>query len=160
PTEVKNNENRVAITPDGVRELVRAGVTVLIEAGAGEASSITHDEMSRAGAPGVPDAPPIWGGADLVCHGKEPPKEEAAQTRAGGVLFPSLHLAAYPRVAEALIDQGVTAIAYETVQAPDGTLPLLAPMSEVAGRMATQVGAHYLEREHGGKGVLLGGAPG
>ena len=160
PTEVKNNENRVAITPDGVRELVQAGVTVLVEAGAGESSSIDDAQMARAGARIVPDAPEVWGEADLVCKVKEPQPEEVRHLREGLVLFTYLHLAAYPEVADALLERKVTGIAYETVQSDDGALPLLAPMSEVAGRMATQVGAHFLERENGGRGVLLGGAPG
>jgi len=160
PTEVKNNENRVAITPDGVRELVQAGVTVLVEAGAGESSSIADAELTRAGARIVADAATVWGEADLVCKVKEPQPEEFPLMRTGQVLFTYLHLAAYPEVAEALVRHGVTGIAYETVQTPDQALPLLAPMSEVAGRMATQVGAHFLERENGGRGVLLGGAPG
>ena len=160
PTEVKNNENRVAITPDGVRELVQAGVTVLVEAGAGESSSIADAELTRAGARIVADADTVWGEADLVCKVKEPQDEELRHLRKGLVLFTYLHLAAYPEVADALLRHGVTGIAYETVQNADGALPLLAPMSEVAGRMATQVGAHFLERENGGRGVLLGGAPG
>jgi alanine dehydrogenase len=160
PTEVKNNENRVAITPDGVRELVQAGVTVLVEAGAGQSSSIADGEMERAGARVVPTAADVWGEADLVCKVKEPQPDELPLLRPGLVLFTYLHLAAYPEVAEALLKNGTTGIAYETVQADDGALPLLAPMSEVAGRMATQVGAHFLERENGGRGVLLGGAPG
>lgn len=160
PTEVKNNENRVAITPDGVRELVQAGVTVLVEAGAGEASSFADGEMTRAGARIVPDAATVWGEADLVCKVKEPQESEFPLMRDGQVLFTYLHLAAYPEVADALLERGVTGVAYETVQNADGALPLLAPMSEVAGRMATQVGAHFLERENGGRGVLLGGAPG
>jgi alanine dehydrogenase len=160
PTEVKNNENRVAITPDGVRELVQAGVEVLVQAGAGASSEIADDTMEWAGARIVDDADTVWGAADLICKVKEPQPEEWASMRKGQVLFTYLHLAAYPEVADALIERGVTAVAYETVQTPDGALPLLAPMSEVAGRMATQVGAHFLERENGGRGVLLGGAPG
>ena len=160
PAEVKNNENRVAITPDGVRELAQAGVTVLLEAGAGESSSISDAEMSRAGARILPDADSVWGEADLICKVKEPQPEEFPRMRPGQVLFTYLHLAAYPKVADALLEREVTGVAYETVQNPDGALPLLAPMSEVAGRMATQVGAHFLERENGGRGVLLGGAPG
>ena len=160
PTEVKNNENRVAITPDGVRELVQAGVTVLVEAGAGEASSFADGEMTRAGARIVPDATTVWEAADLVCKVKEPQESELPLMRDGQVLFTYLHLAAYPDVADALLERRVTGIAYETVQTAAGALPLLAPMSEVAGRMATQVGAHFLERENGGRGVLLGGAPG
>jgi alanine dehydrogenase len=160
PTEVKNNENRVAITPDGVRELTNAGVPVVVETGAGVASSIIDDELAAAGARIVPDADTVWGEADLVCKVKEPQPEEIPHLRKGQVLFTYLHLAAYPEVADALLTHGVTGVAYETVQTPDGKLPLLAPMSEVAGRMATQVGAHFLERENGGRGVLLGGAPG
>jgi alanine dehydrogenase len=160
PTEVKNNENRVAITPDGVRELGQAGLEVLVQAGAGAASEIPDEAMHRAGARIVPEAEAVWGTADLVCKVKEPQPEELPLLRKGQVLFTYLHLAAYPEVADALIERQVTGVAYETVQNTDGALPLLAPMSEVAGRMATQVGAHFLERENGGRGVLLGGAPG
>jgi alanine dehydrogenase len=160
PTEVKNNENRVAITPDGVRELTHRDVTVLVQAGAGTASSIDDTEFAHAGARVVPDPDEVWGEAELVCKVKEPRPEEYARMRPGLVLFTYLHLAAYPEVADELLDHKVTGVAYETVQTADGALPLLAPMSEVAGRMATQVGAHFLERENGGRGVLLGGAPG
>jgi alanine dehydrogenase len=160
PREIKPEEHRVAITPDGVRELLHAGATVLIEAGAGADSSITDDEYRRAGAEIVPTAAEVWERAGLVCKVKEPLASEFAHFRPGLVLFTYLHLAAYPRVAEALVDGGVTAVAYETVQVEDGSLPLLAPMSEVAGRMSVQVGAHFLERHNGGRGVLLGGAPG
>jgi alanine dehydrogenase len=158
PTEVKNREYRVAMTPDGVRELVAHGHRVLIERGAGEGSSIQDDDYAGSGAElvGTDDA---WG-AELVVKVKEPQPEELGQLRTGQVLFTYLHLAAYPEVAKALLDSGVTALAYETVQLEGGALPLLAPMCEVAGRMATQVGAHWLERENGGRGVLLGGAPG
>jgi alanine dehydrogenase len=160
PREIKPEEHRVAITPDGVRELLHAGATVLIEAGAGADSSITDDEYRRAGAEIVPTAAEVWDRAGLVCKVKEPLADEFAHFRPGLVLFTYLHLAAYPTVAEALVDGGVTAVAYETVQLDDGSLPLLAPMSEVAGRMSVQVGAHFLERHNGGRGVLLGGAPG
>jgi alanine dehydrogenase len=160
PTEVKDNENRVAITPDGVRELRHHGATVLVQSGAGVHSSISDAELSAAGAEVVEDAAAVWTRADLVCKVKEPQPQEQQWFRPGLVLFTYLHLAAYPEVAHALLDGGVTGVAYETVQADDGSLPLLAPMSEVAGRMATQVGAHYLERNAGGRGVLLGGAPG
>jgi alanine dehydrogenase len=160
PTEVKNNENRVAITPDGVRELGQAGIEVLVQSGAGASSEIPDEAMARAGARIVPDADAVWATADLVCKVKEPQPDELPRMRKGQVLFTYFHLAAYPEVADALVEQGVTAVAYETVQSADGALPLLAPMSEVAGRMATQVGAHFLERENGGRGVLLGGAPG
>jgi alanine dehydrogenase len=160
PTEVKNNENRVAITPDGVRELVQHGVPVLVQAGAGEQSSIADGDYQRAGARVVPDAGTVFDEADLVCKVKEPQPGELAMLRRGQVLFTYLHLAAYPDVGHSLIESGVTGVAYETVQLPNRDLPLLAPMSEVAGRMATQVGAHFLEREAGGRGVLLGGVPG
>ena len=160
PTEVKNNENRVAITPDGVRELDQAGIEVLVQAGAGAASEIPDAAMERAGARIVAEGAEVWEKADLVCKVKEPQPAEFASMREGQVLFTYLHLAAYSEVADALIERKVTAVAYETVQNADGALPLLAPMSEVAGRMATQVGAHFLERENGGRGVLLGGAPG
>jgi alanine dehydrogenase len=160
PREIKPEEHRVAITPDGVRELLHVGATVLIEAGAGSDSSITDDEYRRAGAEIVPTAAEVWARAGLVCKVKEPLSSEFAHFRPGLVLFTYLHLAAYPTVAEALVDGGVTAVAYETVQLDDGSLPLLAPMSEVAGRMSVQVGAHFLERHNGGRGVLLGGAPG
>jgi len=160
PLEVKEGEHRVAITPDGVHELAAGGVAILVEAGAGGGSSITDDDYHRAGAEVVASAEDIWGRSDIVMKVKEPQEEEFARMRAGLVLFTYLHLAAYPRVADALLERGVTAIAYETVQLESGALPLLAPMSEVAGRMATQVGAHFLERENGGRGVLLGGVPG
>jgi alanine dehydrogenase len=160
PTEVKNNENRVALTPDGVRELVEHGVPVLVQASAGEQSTIADADYERAGARIVPDAAAVFGQADLVCKVKEPQPDELAMLRRGQVLFTYLHLAAYPDVARGLLANGVTGVAYETVQLANGDLPLLAPMSEVAGRMATQVGAHFLEREAGGRGVLLGGVPG
>ena len=160
PREVKDGEHRVAVTPDGVHELVGIGATVLIETRAGDGSSITDDEFRAAGAEIVADAETVWGRAELVCKVKEPQKDELDQLRPGLVLFTYLHLAAYPAVADALLDHGVTGIAYETVQPAAGGLPLLAPMSEVAGRMAPQVGSHFLEREHGGRGVLMGGAPG
>lgn len=158
PAEVKTAENRVAMTPDGVRELTLHGQRVLVERGAGEGSSITDDEFAGAGAE-IVSAGDAWA-AELVVKVKEPQPEEAAYLRSDLVLFTYLHLAAYPDVARALLASQTTAIAYETVQTDDGSLPLLAPMSEVAGRMATQIGAHYLERHNGGRGVLLGGAPG
>ncbi|MEA3076803.1 MAG: alanine dehydrogenase [Actinomycetota bacterium] len=158
PAETKTGENRVAITPDGVRELHSAGHTVLVERGAGEGSSISDDEFVSAGA-SVVAVDEAWGAA-MVVKVKEPQGAELGRLRADQILFTYLHLAAYPEVASALLAAGTTALAYETVQLADGSLPLLAPMSEVAGRMATQVGAHYLERENGGRGVLLGGAPG
>ncbi len=159
PAEVKSSENRVSMTPDGVRELTAHGHTVRVEAGAGEGSSIADGDFSRAGAQLVPAAADAWA-ADLVVKVKEPQPEEFAYLRPDLILFTYLHLAAYPEVAKALLAGGTTSLAYETVQQADGSLPLLAPMSEVAGRMATQVGAHYLERTNGGRGVLLGGSPG
>ncbi|MDP9403953.1 MAG: alanine dehydrogenase [Actinomycetota bacterium] len=158
PAETKTGENRVALTPDGVRELTAHGHQVLVQEGAGEGSSISDREFAVAGATSgsVDDA---WG-AELVVKVKEPIGEELRRLRADQVLFTYLHLAAAPVVAKALLAAGTTALAYETVQLAGGALPLLAPMSEVAGRMAPQIGAHYLERENGGRGVLLGGAPG
>ncbi|HZT65991.1 MAG TPA: alanine dehydrogenase [Acidimicrobiales bacterium] len=158
PTEVKTAESRVAMTPDGVRELTAHGHTVLIEQGAGEGSSIDDGAFVRAGARTV-DRDEAWS-AQLVVKVKEPQPDEFGFLRPDLTLFTYLHLAAYPEVADALMGAGTTAVAYETVQQADGRLPLLAPMSEVAGRMAPQVGAHFLERSAGGRGVLLGGAPG
>ena len=158
PAETKTAESRVAVTPDGVRELCAHGHAVLVERGAGEGSSIHDAAYERAGARLV-SADDAWA-ADLVVKVKEPQPAELDHLRPDLVLFTYLHLAAYPEVARALLEAGTRAVAYETVQQPDGRLPLLAPMSEVAGRMAPQIGAHYLERSNGGRGVLLGGAPG
>ncbi len=158
PTETKEGEHRVAMTPDGVRELVARHHAVRVERGAGAGSSISDDEYRAAGADLV-DADGAWD-AQLVVKVKEPQPAEFAHLRSDLVLFTYLHLAAEPDVASELLARGTTAFAYETVQLSDGALPLLAPMSEVAGRMATQIGAHYLERDWGGRGVLLGGAPG
>jgi alanine dehydrogenase len=160
PRETKEGEHRVAISPDGVHELVTDGVPVVVESGAGADSAITDDEFQRAGAEIVMRADEVWERAGLVLKVKEPQDEEFALLRPGLVLFTYLHLAAYPEVAKALLERKVTGIAYETVQLDSGALPLLAPMSEVAGRLSPQIGAHFLEREHGGRGVLLGGAPG
>ena len=160
PRELKEEEHRVAVTPDGVRELLHAGAEVLIERGAGVDSSIPDDDYARSGATIVETAAEVWERAGLICKVKEPLEAEFAYFRPGLVLFTYLHLAAYPKVADALIAGGVTAFAYETVQTAEGSLPLLAPMSEVAGRMSVQIGAHLLERHNGGRGVLLGGAPG
>jgi alanine dehydrogenase len=160
PREVKNNEFRVAITPAGVHELVRSGHEVLIEAGAGDGSSLPDEEFIAAGAAILPTADEVWGAADLVLKVKEPVPEEYERMRAGQVLFTYLHLAASKECTDALLTSRVTAIAYETVQLGDGSLPLLAPMSEVAGRMAPQVGAHHLQRDGGGRGVLMGGVTG
>jgi alanine dehydrogenase len=160
PREVKNREYRVALTPAGVTELVRAGHTVLVERAAGEGSSIPDADFTAAGATIVADADDVWADADLLLKVKEPVAEEYSRLRAGQTLFTYLHLAASKECTDALVVSGTTAIAYETVQTADGALPLLAPMSEVAGRMAPQVGAHSLERAHGGRGVLLGGVSG
>lgn len=160
PTEIKADEGRVALTPDGVRELHGHGVDVLVQAGAGAGASLPDDDFRAAGAEIVATAEEVWSRAALVCKVKEPQPEEFAFLRDDLVLFTYLHLAAYPGVADALVSAGTTGIAYETVQLENGSLPLLAPMSEVAGRMSVQVGAHFLERHNGGRGVLLGGAPG
>jgi alanine dehydrogenase len=159
PKEVKTAEARVAMTPDGVRELVATGHTVLVEETAGEGSSISDADFAAAGARLVPTADDAWA-AELVIKVKEPQESELGYLRDSLTLFTYLHLAAYPEVAKALLASGTTSLAYETVQLENGALPLLAPMSEVAGRMATQVGSHLLERPNGGRGVLLGGVPG
>ena len=160
PREVKTDEHRVAITPDGVREMTQHGVPVVVEAGAGLDSTISDDDYRAAGAEIVAAAADVWARAGLVLKVKEPQASELGHLRDDLVLFTYLHLAAYPEVADALLAAGTTGIAYETVQLPTGQLPLLAPMSEVAGRMAPQVGSRFLERHQGGRGVLLGGAPG
>lgn len=158
PAEIKVAEGRVAITPDGVRELTALGHEVLVESGAGNGSALSDSEFAAAGA-SVVDAAAAWS-AELVCKVKEPQESEFAYLRPGLLLFTYLHLAAYPGVAKALLDSETTGVAYETVQLASGDLPLLAPMSEVAGRIATQVGAHFLEAAHGTRGILLGGVPG
>jgi alanine dehydrogenase len=160
PRELKNHEYRVAMTPAGVVELVRRGHDVLIETDAGEGSSIPDAEFAAAGAKIAPSADDVWAAAELVLKVKEPIPDEYHRMRPGQTLFTYLHLAASADCTRALVASGINAIAYETVQLPDGSLPLLAPMSEVAGRMAAQVGAHSLERASGGRGVLLGGVPG
>ncbi len=160
PAEIKADEYRVAMTPDGVRELHAHGVDVVVEAGAGVGASIPDADYRAAGAEVATTAAEVWERSDIVCKVKEPQPSEYDRFRDGQVLFTYLHLAAYPGVADALLERGVTGIAYETVQPAGGSLPLLAPMSEVAGRMSVQVGAHLLERHNGGRGVLMGGAPG
>lgn len=160
PKEIKNHEYRVAITPAGVVELVRRGHSVVVERDAGAGSSFPDREYTAAGARIAPSAGEVWDSADLVLKVKEPIEPEYHRLRRGQVLFTYLHLAASPACTAAIASSGITAIAYETVQLADGSLPLLAPMSEIAGRMAAQVGAHCLERAQGGRGVLLGGAPG
>jgi alanine dehydrogenase len=159
PKEIKTMEGRVSLTPDGVREFERLGIDVYVETGAGEAASITDSEFVAAGATIVKTAADAWS-QEMVVKVKEPKEEEFGFLRSDLTLFTYLHLSAYPKVAAALVASGTTAIAYETVQAADGSLPLLAPMSEIAGRLATQAGARFLERPQGGRGVLMGGAPG
>ncbi|GIJ22835.1 alanine dehydrogenase [Micromonospora lutea] len=160
PREVKNHEYRVAITPAGVNEFTRSGHQVFIEAGAGIGSSITDEEFAAAGAKILESADEVWDAADLVLKVKEPVAEEYHRMREGQVLFTYLHLAASRDCTQALLDRKVTGIAYETVELPDRSLPLLAPMSEVAGRLAPQVGAFHLMRTGGGRGVLPGGVSG
>lgn len=159
PTEIKSSESRVAMTPDGVRELLRAGASVFVQSGAGVESAISDEDYRTAGATIVPTAADAWS-QQMVVKVKEPQASEFGFLRPDLTLFTYLHLAAYPQVAEALISSKCTAIAYETVQTDNGSLPLLAPMSEVAGRLAPQMGAQFLERHRGGRGVLMGGAPG
>ncbi|OCB40264.1 alanine dehydrogenase [Mycobacterium malmoense] len=160
PTETKANEFRVAITPAGVAELSRRGHDVLVQAGAGEGSSIPDEEFKAAGAELAGSAEQVWGEADLLLKVKEPIAAEYGLLRPRQVLFTYLHLAASRACTEALLASRTTSIAYETVQAADGSLPLLAPMSEVAGRLSAQVGSYHLMRSHGGRGVLMGGVPG
>ncbi|UXA19929.1 alanine dehydrogenase [Mycobacterium sp. SMC-4] len=164
PTEIKNNEYRVAITPAGVAELVHRGHEVLIESGAGEGSAITDADFKGAGAHLVGTADEVWAEADLLLKVKEPIEPEYSRLRSGQTLFTYLHLAASTACTKALLASGTTSIAYETVQTTnsDGSvaLPLLAPMSEVAGRLSAQVGAYHLMRTQGGRGVLMGGVPG
>jgi len=159
PREIKNNEFRVSLTPAGARELVSNGHTVYIESGAGLGSAISDADFERVGAKILPTADDLWSKSDLILKVKEPISAEYSRMRKNQVLFTYLHLAASKECTEALINSGITAIAYETVEV-NGSLPLLAPMSEVAGRMAPQVGAAALQRSAGGRGVLLGGVPG
>lgn len=159
PREIKTAEGRVSLTPDGVREFERMGTQVFVETGAGQGASISDSDYVAAGATIVPTAADAWS-QQMVVKVKEPKAEEFEFLRPDLTLFTYLHLAAYPDVAKALLASGTTAFAYETVQTFDGKLPLLAPMSEVAGRLAPQMGAHFLERHQGGRGVLMGGAPG
>lgn len=160
PREIKNNEYRVALTPAGARMLRMRGARVLIQQGAGEGSGFPDEAYAAEGAEIVGQAADVWANADLVMKVKEPLPEEYAYFREGLLLFTYLHLAAAGDLAMTLARKGVTAIAYETIQLANGALPLLMPMSEVAGRMSVQVGAQFLEAFHGGRGVLLGGVPG
>src|ERR1700759_5287984 len=160
PKEVKDHESRVGITPAGVKALVDAGHTVLVQTEAGDLSAFSDDEYQSAGAEIVGAAYNVWGHAETVVKVKEPVEKEYAFFREGLVLFTYLHLAPIPVLTNKLLEAKVTGIAYETVRDRQGTLPLLTPMSEVAGRMSVQVGAAYLEKERGGRGILLGGVPG
>ncbi|HTU77955.1 MAG TPA: alanine dehydrogenase [Solirubrobacteraceae bacterium] len=160
PTEVKTDEYRVAITPAGVRELTSRGHQVLVQAGAGEGSAMSDEQFGAQGAQIVPDAGAVFAHAELVLKVKEPQPEEVGRLRAGQTLFTYLHLAAEPELTRGLLASGATCIAYETVEDAEGRLPLLAPMSEVAGKIATQAGAFMLEKPLGGRGILLGGVPG
>ncbi|WP_264737919.1 alanine dehydrogenase [Cytobacillus firmus] len=159
PKEVKNNENRVSVVPASVSAFVNAGHTVWIEKGAGAGSGISDQEYEKAGATVVSSAKEAWS-ADMVMKVKEPQADEYQYFRKGLILFTYLHLAAEPELTKALVEKEVTSIAYETIQLDNKSLPLLTPMSEVAGRMSVQLGAQFLEKIHGGKGVLLGGVPG
>jgi alanine dehydrogenase len=160
PKEVKNNEYRVAITPAGVHELVGLGHQVFVQKDAGVGSSLPDDVYVAAGASMLGDVDDVWAEGDLILKVKEPIAEEYHRMRAGQTLFTYLHLAASKECTDALLDRKVTGIAYETVELADRSLPLLAPMSEVAGRLAPQVGAYHLMRAVGGRGVLMGGVPG
>jgi alanine dehydrogenase len=160
PTETKNNEFRVAITPAGVAELTHRGHEVLVQSGAGEGSAVSDADFKAAGAQMIATAEEVWADADLLLKVKEPMPAEYGLLRGGQTLFTYLHLAASRACTDALLAAGATSIAYETVQTGDGTLPLLAPMSEVAGRLSAQVGAYHLMRTHGGRGLLMGGVPG
>jgi alanine dehydrogenase len=160
PTEIKTDEYRVALTPSGVRELTDRGHSVCVQAGAGEGSQIVDEQYAAQGATIVPDAEAVFGDADLIVKVKEPQPDEVARLEARHTLFTYLHLAPDPELTRGLIDSGATCIAYETVTDERGRLPLLAPMSEVAGKIATQAGAFMLEKPLGGRGLLLGGVPG
>ncbi len=160
PREVKDHESRVGLVPHGVTTLVEAGHQVVVQTRAGTLSSIHDEEYLEAGARVVPTAADVWSAADIVIKVKEPQPSEYSYFREGLTLFTYLHLAPLPELTRALMDAKVTGIAYETIQEKDGSLPLLTPMSEVAGRMAVQIGAQYLEAPNGGRGVLLGGIPG
>ncbi|OXM88286.1 alanine dehydrogenase [Paenibacillus rigui] len=160
PKEIKNNENRVALTPGGAGMLTQSGHKVIVQEGAGEGSGFSDQDYEKEGASILADAAEVWGQANLVMKVKEPLPSEYGYFRESLTLFTYLHLAAEPKLAEAMVSSKITGIAYETIQLAGGSLPLLTPMSEVAGRMSVQVGAQYLERFYGGRGILLGGVPG
>ena len=159
-TEIKDHEYRVGLVPGGVKALTDSGHEVFVQSDAGVGSGITNDEYESAGAKIVPTADEIFESTDMVIKVKEPLASEVAKLREGQILFTYLHLAPLAELTQGLLDRGVTGVAYETITAPDGSLPLLTPMSEVAGRMAIQEGAHYLEKAEGGLGMLVGGVPG
>ena len=160
PREIKDNEYRVSMVPAGVKSLADAGHRVLIEAGAGKGSGVSDEEYRVAGGTLVDSAERVFGEAEMIVKVKEPQPAEIARLRRGQILFTYLHLAPDRQLTTGLLEAGVTGIAYETIEEPDGSLPLLTPMSEVAGRMSIQVGTHYLQRTSGGVGILLGGVPG
>lgn len=160
PKEIKDNEYRVAMTPAGVTSLTRHGHTVVVERGAGLGAGFADPEYEAAGAEMTGDVPGLWAATDMVVKVKEPLPSEYRYLQSGKILFTYLHLAASRELTEAVVGSGVTAIAYETIQLPNGALPLLTPMSEIAGRMSVQVGSQFLEKPHGGRGVLLGGVSG
>ncbi|MDL4861858.1 alanine dehydrogenase, partial [Halomonas elongata] len=160
PKEIKNHEYRVALTPSGARELVGRGHDVIVQAAAGEGAGFSDADFEAAGARLEADVAKLWDDAELILKVKEPQAEEVARLSAGQTLFTYLHLAAEESLTKGLLDSGGTCIAYETITAPEGGLPLLAPMSTVAGRMAVQAGAHSLEKAQGGAGILLPGVPG
>src|ERR671915_932569 len=160
PTEIKADEYRVSLTPAGVRELVEHGHDVIVQAGAGVGSTIPDEEYTRQGARIAPDSKSVFDESEMILGVKEPQPEEVALLRPDHLLFTYLHLAPDPDLTRGLVESGATCVAYETVVDEHGRLPLLAPMSEVAGKIATQAGAFFLERPLGGRGVLLGGVPG
>jgi len=160
PKEIKNNESRVGLTPGGVNMLVGRGHKVMVETKAGLGIGMTDEQFAKAGATIVETAKEIWEKSEMVIKVKEPIQPEYALMKPGLILYTYLHLAAEPELTKQLIERKVSAVAYETIQLDDGSLPLLTPMSEVAGRMATQVGARYLQKSEGGKGILLSGVPG
>ncbi len=160
PTEIKSNEYRVGLIPAGVSEYIRNGHQVFVQSGAGQGSAIPDEEYEAVGATILDDADDVWATADMIIKVKEPLQPEYDRMQHGQIVYTYFHLAAVPELAEVLLEREVAALAYETIQLEDGRLPLLEPMSEVAGRMSVQVGSHCLQREEGGKGILLGGVPG
>ena len=160
PTEIKDNEYRVGMTPSGAKDLTADGQEVLVQKGAGLGSGFSDEEYAAVGAKILPDADSVYGQADMIVKVKEPIEADLQRLRNGQLLFTYLHLAPVPELTQALLDKQVTGIAYETITGRGNTLPLLTPMSEVAGRMSVHVGAYYLQKTNGGRGVLLGGVPG